>query len=489
MRRCPMIAWTFVVLLALARVHAGAVPPPASAPVETRHYIAYSLRTAVDQVRKAVQEGSDFRRMQPLYTLGGIRKPKAVFYDDASRDWIMIGETDGGAENQLTLDDWVVALRTRFDMPQTDPGVTIDPVSPDSPGQKLEDMDWSRVKRQEVKFFGELKDTRFGETCCQADWLMKRIALGMEQLPGSGVTSYYDLSRAESRRIGAAEVSVCSRFWFYPMVADVKILDDHKSVVLEQFRMAVFTQILRAEIDGQRVANPSLADDSPAMGFSRSLTEHYDAAARARPVLERLRGLARLAALAKGLARVRDGPDLSYLLQTYALESFKTTPEFSVLRIADPFAGLSLAGGVQLKTLAVHVRGGDITAFAQAVVKMRPRPDALSWEFLFGDTFVPVSTAGLPDLTSTAEMYVHGECLFEQNDYDHAIAYWRQALSGMPGEDAGELLFRIGDAYQRKNLPDAAADYYSRALASDPFLQRIKRPSTSLETPQTGAGK
>ena len=179
-----MTVFTLVQLRVVPSVKAGTVESNRSDggdAIEQRHYVAYSLNAAEASVRKAQRDHSDFRQDRGLYGLGGMSRPKALFFDPTTNDWILLGERsiDGG---DLTLDDFAVALRTRFLYPDSDPGVTIDPVLPTG-GSLHSRVDWDLVKRQNVRFFGSLKNTRFGQTCYEADWLMKRIGLGLETLP------------------------------------------------------------------------------------------------------------------------------------------------------------------------------------------------------------------------------------------------------------------------------------------------------------------
>src|SRR5262249_21347376 len=157
---------------------------------ETKTVIAYSMSVARAQVQDAEMAGRDFRRERPdLFHLGGITTPWAVVVDPATRDWILVGERDPKAA-ALTLDDWVVALRARFTHVEADPGVTMDRRPSERclrAGLQTACLDASR---QDVRFFGGVDHTRFGQVCLEADQLMKRIGLALEPSPVKELKTY-----------------------------------------------------------------------------------------------------------------------------------------------------------------------------------------------------------------------------------------------------------------------------------------------------------
>ena len=189
---------------------------------ETKTFVAFSMQVAQAKVEQAEKEGIDWRKKMPdVFYLGGITKPWAVVLDTGTGDWILVGERDPKS-SVLTLDDWAAALRARFIHAGEDPGVTIDPRG-----------EAQLATRQDVRFFGGVEDTHFGQVCYEADWLMKQIGLGLEKLPIEKLKTYYDLSVEQARNSGAGKSSVASRFWFYPIVNRVNVFGD--VVLLEKF--------------------------------------------------------------------------------------------------------------------------------------------------------------------------------------------------------------------------------------------------------------
>jgi TPR repeat protein len=354
---------------------------------EQRHYIAFSLKAAESRIRQAFNDQSDFRRDRELYGLGGMTKPKAIFFDAVTKDWILLGERSTEA-GELTLDDLTVALRTRYRYPDTDPGVTIEPTVSGEKDVMDKPKDWGHAKSLRVVFLGSLKDTRFGQTCYEADWLMKRVALGIETLSNVPIPSLLDLVHRDYPHHGSPHI--ISRFWLCPVLNEIPVLANQKAIFIQESRIMVKTQTLFVERNGQIVQDHTERDavDTESKKFAKAFTENYDAAAHDRPALERLRGLARLAGIAKGIVVGKWTDDFQFFLQNYQVQPITTPNDVGLLTNMDE--SLSLSGGVKLRNLAMRLRSGDISALTEAVIKMRPKGNPISWEFLFGDTFLPL---------------------------------------------------------------------------------------------------
>jgi TPR repeat protein len=461
---------------------------------EQRHFVAFSLKTAEALVRKAQQDHTDFRQDRVLFGLGGMSKPKALFFESQTNDWILLGERSGDA-GDLTLDDLAVALRTRVENPTIDPGVTIEPIAPGEENAETSPKDWNLATRQQVEFRGSLKDTRFGLTCYEADWLMKRMDLGLEKLPNAPIPSFFDSGGVNQLQ---GPTTIVSRFWLCPVLSDVPVLSSQKAVFIQESRIVVNRQTLFAERDGQAIQDPNELNalDVAGKNFASAFTDHYDEAARDRPVFERLRGLARLAGLAKGVVVGKWVDDFKFFLQEYKVATVETPSEVDVLHNEDRSLRQTVRGGVQLRNLAMRLRNGDITALTEAVSKMRPKPDSISWEFLFGDTFLALPSDEMPgangksDLVKgtpeevrwwckaaddgdvdamilVAESYRDGNVGLPKNE-DEALRWYRRAA------DAGNArgMFGVGVCYQKgfgagTDIHQAIAWYRKAAGAGD----------------------
>lgn len=447
------------------------LPPRAChAQAETKTLVAYSMRVAQTRVEEAVKAGQDFRKKQPeLYYMGGITKPWAVVLDAETDDWILLGERDPKC-SVLTLDDWVVALRARFIYPDRDPGVTIDPRACGECVKVGKAKSCSHHEHQDVRFFGGIENTHFGQVCFEADWLMKQIVLGLTRLPLENLKIYYDLFVEQARNAGAGRTSVSSRFWFYPIVNRVNVIDD--VVLLERFQMGVFTEVLYAEVDGTPVEDTDKFEHYPSEGFSRSFSENYDEAAQARDVFETLRGLTKLAALAKGLREVISPPLLGFYVTGYPLQKTKTLREVDVLRVENPEVGLEISGGVDLMALAMRIESGDADALRKLILVGRgvAGVEPLIWllEIQTKDGQLdcvridPVSM----DPSGVARLFCHAQFLTKKERYRAAIVLFDEIAGKCPNLRV-ECYFKKGIALGHLRQHAEALRCFESALKLD----------------------
>jgi len=214
-----------------------AASPSIRAETSTRRLVAYSVSNALKLVKKTGETHTDFRSDPTIYYLGGINQPMALMCDSESADWILIGERNPKTF-PVTLDDFVVAVRAHLLFGPKDPGVTINPRG---------SMDGATV--QDVKFFAGIENTAFGQTCYEADWLMKRIGMKLEVLPVDGLKTYFDLVAAESRTSSGTQIG--SRFWYRPALNKVNFVRGANGLAfMEQFRSGIFTEVLFARVGG-----------------------------------------------------------------------------------------------------------------------------------------------------------------------------------------------------------------------------------------------
>ncbi len=441
---------------------------------ETKTFIAYSMKVAQARVEEAILKGGDFRKKQPdLFYLGGITKPWAVVLDTENNDWILVGERDPKS-SILTLDDWVVALRARFIHPDKDPGVTIDPRPCETCVKSGKKEGCRHSTKQDVRFFGGIEDTHFGKVCYEADWLMKKIALSLEKLPVKNLKSSFDLCLEQVRNSGMKNSIVCSRYWFYPIMNRVNVISD--VVLLEQFKMGVFTEVLYAEIDGKPVADADIDkfEHYPLEGFARSFSENYDAAAQSREILETLRGLTRLAALAKGLTQADGKPKIDFYMSNYPIGKSKTLLEVEVLKNENREVGFRVEGGVELMALAMCLKGGDAGALKELVLKGRKTvgSNALTWGFEMqiqdGRLAGVVIPEGSVDYDQIVPLFQQASFLEEKKRYDDAIILYGEIIKLKP--DWYAAYFDRGNVYSNKGEYDYALADYNKSIEINPIF-------------------
>jgi tetratricopeptide (TPR) repeat protein len=409
---------------AVAAVAASQSARSAPAETGTKHLVAYSIRSALDVVKKTQEAHTDFRASDPATRyLGGINQPMALLCDSETGDWILIGERNPKT-SPITFDDFVVAVRAHFLFGPKDPGVTIDPRG---------SMDGATI--QDVKFFGGIENTAFGQTCYEADWLMKRIGMKLEVLPVDGLKTYFDLVAAESRNSSGTQIG--SRFWYRPALNKVNFVRGANGLAfMEQFRSGIFTEVLFARVGGEKVDNLAAFYDRPSEEFARSFQESYQEISVARPVFARLESLTKLAALAAGLPNMAAIADLEFLLFKYPVPMVETRTEIEVLEHKDTRLGLRVSGGVTMTSIAADFGHGNVAAFRQLVLAARQGVKAV-WEFDMefngavpkGITYAQGSTTVNTIITEWNQALF----LVEQKRYEAAIALLDNIIDEAPG--------------------------------------------------------
>jgi hypothetical protein len=423
-------------------------------------YVAFSLKAAQKTVSSEGEYSSE------VLNLGGITAVRGLVCDRKTGDVILVGIKDP-TRAKLTLDDFVVALRARFIHNQW-PLVSIDPTD-----------ETKETNRQIVRFEGDIEGTQFGEDLFEADFRLKKIGMGLLPAGIPNLKTYWDLAMEKAKKKADASHKICSRFWFYPVLPSVTVREDVVSI--KGLKVGVFTEVLSAEIDGKRIEDLSTFQDETGEIFAKGVSDNFEQLARVHPSFLRLQGLDELVALTKAIEEMEEKPDLSFWLKEYRVKPVRTEKKIEVLRRKEeyelPMEGevyrgyQEVSGGVQLMAIALRLKAGDVTALKEAVLKTRPKEDALSWGFIIGEWLIPTSIPTM-DTSSAVILYAHGEFLFQQKDYDHAIACWRKVASAYP--EIGETYFKIGMAFERKGMPACAADYYTKALQFDPFLKNIQ---------------
>lgn len=397
-------------------------------------FVAFSLNAAQRSAEAAIQHGEDFRKSQPeLYYLGGITKPWALVFDVANNDCILVGEDDPKS-SEITLDDWAVALRARVTHFSEDPGVTIDPGSLKESiktGQSNAWSHWSDDTTQDVRFFAGIANTHFGKICFDADWLLKKIAFGKVQISHGAFLSVFARAVDEIRR-STIHTTSTSRLWFFPTVNQVNVFPD--LILIERFDIGVMTELLYAEVEGKPIKDFDKYEDKPHEAFCKDFNEHYDEMAADHEVLRTLKGLARLAALAKGLVSVGKETNVDFYLSRYTIQPEQTPTQTNVLNVVDKEVGARMWGGVTLHALAVRMDSGDATALRDIVFTARhaARTNALSWRFQLELDSGKLTAVKIPQQFQNLEKqpYLLAQARFREmrGQYQSAIDWYSQFL-------------------------------------------------------------
>ncbi len=439
---------------------------------ETKSFVAFSLTAAEAKVKSALSRGEDFRSDDPeLYNLGGITKPWAIVIidDQGKQDYVLVGEREP-KKWTLTLDDMAVALRARYSFPDDDPGVTIDPKHLREDLKQHRRPDFRTDQRQDVRFFAGIAKTHFGQICFDADWLLKNLSFGRTSFPHVQIKSTFALASEESSKGERTVTDV--RNWFFPSVNQVNVFPD--MVLLEEFQMAVLTELLYAEKDGKRIDDLKQYVDKPSDEFARSLNDHFDGVVQDSDTIDALVGLARLAALDKGLTSVVPPARLQFFLSLYPVLKVTTPDDAPTLSVDNPAVGLRMSGGVELAALTRSLKAGDEDAIKNIVLAARARSvksSALTWNFTLDVDNDQLVAVRLPpesrdDLWKAQFGLVQGDLLQKKGEVEAAIPWYTDFIRHNPAASVGYVA--RGVAYSAKGDHDAAMRDYSDALTLDP---------------------
>lgn len=416
-------------------------------------YVAFSLGVAQESL-SSLSGSSDYRKAMPeVFNLGGMTRVLGAVLDAAGGDLIVVGVRDS-LRQPLTLDDLVVALRSRFLRGEW-PLVSIDPDS-SSPGS------------QHVRFEGGIERTQFGADMLAADYLLKLISFGIEAPTGLELDDGWDtlLERAKSY---SSDFSIEERLWFYPILPAVAVRDGIAAI--RDLKVGIFSEVRNAEIDGERVTDPAVLANLSSVRFASQMTDQFEKLALSYPSIARLRGLQEVTALARSLEELEIEPMLGYWLRDYRVRMVATPPSLQVVRrqFSDGQRRerrIALVGGVELTALAARLKGGDVTALRKAVLETRPHPRAQSWSFVVGGWVIPVERGSMDE--------VDASLLFAEFEYFLALNRWGEAVRCLDGIDRMTADFeqevqlgrlRVGVASAMEKLLGSVSDWAKRALS------------------------
>jgi len=323
---------------------------------------AFSISTARDILSSGIGDKS------AVETLGWITEPKAFIVDDEG-DLILLGYRNP-SKYDLTFDDLVVCLRSAKLLDGKGcPGVSIDPV-----GNEI------YKKKQTVKYFGGIENTRLGLVCFQADLLLKKLGLGLEPLGAEGIPNEWDLEldRIKSGWRQDPWLRTKGMSWFFP--TNVLITISYGAAILHNCKISV----LAAE-ERKRDITERRKKDKESLGsiFARSITENYDKIAKQHPVLDELKQLMKLSALAKVTQEedLKYSDDLQKWIESYPVTKVVTPDEIPTLSRGKTGLGVDfrVAGGINLETQFYKIRAGDANAIKKCLLESRPNKKALTW--------------------------------------------------------------------------------------------------------------
>jgi tetratricopeptide (TPR) repeat protein len=453
----------------------------ASVPAEKR-YTAFSLNAARKKIQSTSVPGAIARALlsqkspptkdPEVEYLGGMNYVRGLVIDPKTGDAIVVGQYIPGRE-RLALDDLVVALRARFVHGQW-PVVSIDP-----PPQK------TNPPYHNVRFEGGVRDTAFGLTLFEADYLLKKVGQGHVATGVPEVPSEWSLWVKQARsQYADTEVNIGGRVWFYPDVAATPVREN--VAAYSGLKVGVYYEVLSATIGGRRIKDLTEIKSPTGEQFVALIRQHYEPLAAMHPSWRRIMQLNELVALSRAIEVMERRPDLGWWLESYPITSVETPRQARELSRSQAFNEgyyshtVSTEGGVELRAMALRLEAGDVSALADAALSTRPGLEALTWGFVVDDWVIAIPPE--LDITKGAEVtpqLVYAQFLTRQGKYDEAVARLDKVLAIQPsyvdalllkGNLLSDALKRYDDAIACfsgliQKLPDCADAYSARGLA------------------------
>ncbi|MBL7040046.1 MAG: hypothetical protein ISR77_15520 [Pirellulaceae bacterium] len=213
-----------------------------------------------------------------------------------------------------------------------DPGISIDPIAPD-------------VDKHLVRYIGRVVNTDLGRVMREADYRMKKWAVGTERpdIPGFKDVDTWEYYHGNPVLAGR-------RFWFVP--ENMRFKRGGDLLLFDGGRMKLNTE---CDFQGGRgqAAQPDKA-------FARFFTEHYDEISEKYPVYQELFQYAKLVALAKYLKQ-HDVPLYWFLMANKDMAVTEDSPGTvdELAKGSDYFHGVSIKGGVNLGVQGNYVYDQD----------------------------------------------------------------------------------------------------------------------------------
>jgi hypothetical protein len=205
---------------------------------------------------------------------------------------------------------------------QQDPGISIDPISPES-------------EKHLVRYIGRVINTDLGRVMREADYIMKKWAVGTER---PDVPGFHSVDALMARH-GRAKSGVSRRFWFVPEELSFKRADD--LLLFDRGRMRVNTEY----VDQTRHQGSAESD----VAFANFFTDNYPAIAEKHPVFQELFEYAKMVALAKYLKE--QGLPLHWFLMAHkdlVLTEDSPGTVDQLAKDSEYFRGMTVMGGVDL---------------------------------------------------------------------------------------------------------------------------------------------
>lgn len=378
--------------------------------------------------------------------LRGSAKVSAEGLDQISGDFSLVLQDEGGGMDIGTLRRFVTALWAVY-FSKEGPGISIDPIAPG-------------IDKHLVRYIGQVINSDLGRVMREADYLMKKWAVGSERPEIPDFENPDDIA-ARTRTL---YVGPSSRFWFVP--GDMRFKRAGDMLLFEDGRMTVQTEF----VDRVRGRHADPANEA----FAEAFTARYAEIAERHPIYRELFDYAKLVSLARHL-KEGNVPLLWYLLANKDLVITEDSPG-TVNELAKGsayFADIEIRGGVDLAvapSAASYVIDEEAAAALERAVALYGQPEAPGPSLLPRRTVVVDAPEDRVAITPARDLVVASSVVGEDR-YHTDLAFRR-------GGEPGLELIRYHDPDYRGGVVSFGNDWhlmlpYRVAPASEariPFL-------------------
>ncbi len=402
--------------------------------------IAFILTENMSSAGRAVSLGVLQERLQGIssgesvrnsliYNMCGITRIDGYVIDKANKDVIIFGEIEEGYP-ALKLSDIVVALRNIWMVYAGDansyhqPYLSIEPEVENmkalsdignrlDSSRNMEELNKTRMEwkqrcgnPQNVVIKGIPRDSNFSSILFRADYTMKRIAIGDESPGISDFKSYSELvlegrvDAIKNQSVPQGEVSIGSRFWFYP--GEIRFVTNTDIIKIDECEVQLLTE--KGYLKKEGFITKADESDDASTKFASAFTDRLQDLGQEKKEFIELENLFNIFALFKAInfkgvfQEAGFSPD--YLLHRFRMPS-QSVPDsvrgissiveelvnkkgkdvVKTFRVVIPFCG-----GVNMNIQVsednfVPDTTGELLRIKEAILRARPSPRALYWDW------------------------------------------------------------------------------------------------------------
>ena len=338
--------------------------------------------------------------------LAGLQQIRYVFVYPEQRDIVLVGPAEGWKVDKhgtavgvttgrpvMLLDDLLVALRTARQAAHGGITCSIDPtreglarlqgfrIAPGSDPYQVGAAMERLLGPQEVSFTGVPETSHFARVLIAADYRMKRLGMGLDPAPISGLPSFLEMMRSTSRAS-----TLMPRWWLEPDYDPLLRSPDGLAWELRGGAVKAMTdeEFLTATGQTRRSTRPNPL----AQRWADNMTEKYGQLAVADPIFGQLHNCMELAIVGALVVKERLTERAGYSMPMLLDPADLQTVDFPAPKQLDSVASvvkksrgwvISASGGVALESWAIADKTTQSDAPAAARAKAAGNQDTNWW--------------------------------------------------------------------------------------------------------------